>query len=433
MTPPQDWSAKSPLIIGTLTLILLVAGFGSWGVLTNIAGAIIATGRLEADQSRQVIQHPDGGVVASVSVREGDHVTKGQPLISLEATQLQSKLSIAEAQLFEILARISRLEAERDDASGLKIDPLLAQSAGRRPELRVLIDGQARLLRTRQSAHAQSIAQLRKRKEQFINQVAGIKAQRKALSTQIRLVDEEIAARKTLHSNGQAPTSVILPLRREKARLQGQLGEVTASVAESEGRITEADLEILRVGTRRKEDAITQLRDLQYRAFTLREDRANLLQRLSRLDLVAPVSGHVFGMTVFSERTVIRPAEPLLFIVPEDRPLMITAQIDPLNIDEVYQDQEVTLHFATFERQNTPELRGRVTNISSDVFTDRATGRAYYRVEIALQDGEIARLGDVALVQGMPVDAFIQTGERAPLTYLIKPLSEYFNRAFRET
>lgn len=432
-TAARKWPARFPLIIGTIALITLVAGFGSWGVLANIAGAIIATGQIEVDQNRQVVQHPDGGVVASVQVTEGDRVEKGQVMVTLESKQLRSQLIVAEGQLFEILARISRLKAERDNADALEIDPLLASKAADRPQLQNLITGQERLFRTRIEANNQAVEQLGKRKEQIANQVEGIVAQQEALALQLELLEGEVAAQQDLLDKGLAQASRVLSLRREDARLRGQLGELTAAAAESEGRITEIDLEILRLRTQREEEAITQLRDLQYREFELREERLNLIDRLSRLEITAPVSGLVFGLTVFAERAVIRPADPLLYIVPQDRPLLITGQIDPINIDEVHLGQDVTLRFATFDARNTPEVFGTVSNISGDVFTNDVTGANYYRIEMVLNEGEINRLGDAVLVPGMPVDAFIQTSERSPITYLVKPLTDYFNRAFRET
>lgn len=429
----RKWSAKAPLTIGILATLILVGGFGSWGVLANIAGAIIATGTIEVDQNRQVIQHPDGGVVASVNVTEGDRIEKGEVLITLEAQQLRSQLVVAEGQLFEILARIGRLEAERDNASLITIDPLLIEAANGRPDLQALIDGQERLFRTRLSANAQAVEQLGKRKEQIASQIEGVTAQQTALGQQLDLLADELAAQQDLLNKGLAQASRVLALQREDARLRGQLGELTAAAAESRGRITEIDLEILRLRTQREEEAITQLRDLQYREFELREQRLTLQDRLSRLEITAPVSGLVFGLSVFAERAVIRPADPLLYIVPQDRPLLITGQIDPLNIDEVFLGQDVTLRFSTFDARTTPEVFGKVSNISGDVFTEDQNGRTYYRIEMVLNDGEIERLGDVVLVPGMPVDAFIQTSERSPITYLVKPLSDYFNRAFRES
>ena len=432
-TTPQDWPVRRPLLIGIIAIATLLAGFGGWAVKANIAGAIIAPGTLELAQNRQVIQHPEGGVVARVLVGEGDVVQAGDTLIALEASQLQPQLSITESQLFEILAPIARLTAERDALNALPIDPLLAQASRDTPELNQLIAGQERLFRARMASAGQAVEQLSKRQSQITSQLDGIHAQKDAITRQLALLQQELDAQQVLLDKGLAQASRVLSLRREDARLRGQLGELAASAAQSAGRITEIDLEILRLTTQREEDAITQLRDLQASAFELREQRVTLRDQIKRLSITAPMTGQVFGLTVFSERAVIRAAEPLLYIVPQDQPLTITGQISPINIDEVYMGQQVTLHFATFDARTTPVIHGRVAGISGDVFTDETTGQPFYRVEMALNDGELARLGDVALVPGMPVDAFIQTAKRTPMAYLIKPLADYFNRAFRET
>lgn len=429
----MKWSAKGPLVIGFLALVVLVGGFGTWGVLANISGAIIVTGRIEVDQNKQVVQHPDGGVVAQVLVDEGDRVDAGETLIRLKDTQLRSELSIIESQLFEIMARIGRLEAERDDAPEIVFDDLLIAGAVEKADVQNLLDGQKRLFETRIAAQAQAVDQLEKRKLQITSQVDGIVAQQDALTLQLALIGEELAAQQDLLDKGLAQASRVLSLKREDARLRGTVGELIASAAESEGRITETDLEILRLGTQRKEEAITQLRDLQSSAFELREQRLSLMERLSRLEIKAPVGGLVFGLQVFGGLAVIRPADPLLYIVPQDRPLVITGEVDPIHIDEVFSGQDVTLSFSTFGLNQTPEVFGTVTNISGDVFSDDATGRNFYRVEMLLNDGEIARLGDVDLVPGMPVDGFIRTTDRSPITYLVKPLTDYFNKAFRES
>lgn len=430
--PANTWSAKAPLFVGFLALLILVGGFGTWGVMAKISGAIIVTGRIEVDQNKQIVQHPDGGVVASVQVSEGARVAAGDTLIRLQDKQLRSELSIIESQLFEIMARIGRLEAERDDTPEISFDALLLEAAVN-VDVQNLIDGQSRLFTTRLFSASQAVDQLEKRKAQIANQVDGIRAQQEALTLQLDLVEEELVAQQDLLDKGLAQASRVLALKREDARLRGTVGELTASAAESEGRITEIDLEILRLGTQRKEEAITQLRDMQFRAFELREQRISIIDRLSRLDISAPVSGLVFGLQVFGERAVVRPADALLYIVPEDRPLVITGEVDPIHIDEVFTGQDVTLVFATFDARSTPEVFGSVTNISGDVFSDEATGRNFYRVEMLLNEGQIARLGDVDLVPGMPVDGFIRTSERSPITYLVKPLTDYFNKAFRES
>ena len=235
MSTATNWSATKPIMIGLIALVVLLGGFGIWAVQSNIAGAIIATGRIEVDQNRQVLQHQDGGVVDRVDVREGDRVEKGETLIRLDDTRLASELLIVEGQLFEIIARSGRFKAERDDAEVITFDPLLLEAAHNRPQLQALIDGQNRLFETRIESASQSIEQLEKRKSQISNQVDGVQAQQQALETQLALLQEELEAQQDLLDRGLAQASRVLALRREDARLRGTVGELTASTAESEG------------------------------------------------------------------------------------------------------------------------------------------------------------------------------------------------------
>ena len=260
---PKLWSAKLHIWIGMIGLLILVGGFGVWAVFSNIAGAIIATGQIELEQNRQVVQHPDGGVVEKIMVREGDSVKAGDVLIKLDANRLKSELLIIEGELFEIVSRSARLEAERDETDEIKFPDLLAEAAVTRPEISDLMRGQERLFRARLNNAEQTVEQLKKRKSQIANQVEGVAAQQDALVTQLSLLKEELDAQQDLLAKGLAQAGRVLALQREDARLQGQVGELTATVAENEGRITEIDIQILQLDTQRKEDAITALRDLQ--------------------------------------------------------------------------------------------------------------------------------------------------------------------------
>ncbi len=224
-----------------------------------------------------------------------------------------------------------------------------------------------------------------------------------------------------------------MSLQRELARLNGQLGDLTAQKAQAEGRITELDIDVLRLEEARREEAITRLRDIQFRELELSEQRRALLQRLERLDIRAPVSGVVYGLQVFSRRAVLRAADPVLHLVPQDRPLIIMAKVAPTNIDQVFIGQEVTLRFSALDQRRTPELIGRVVQISADAFQEERTQLSYYRTEIELKEGEQDKLPlNTILIPGMPVEVFIRTSDRTPLTYLVKPFSDYFAAAFRE-
>lgn len=435
MTTPadKDWSARKPMIVGLLGLVLLVGGFGTWASQTQISGAIIASGRIEVEQNRQVIQHPDGGVVAAIEVREGDVVSAGDVLIRLDPTELSSQLSIAESQLYELMARRARLEAERDETDQITFDPLLLEAAGTNPDAADLIAGQERLHKARAESVANEIDQLQKRRGQIASQIEGIESQQVALDRQLELISQELSDQQSLLDRGLAQATRVLSLQREEARLRGTMGELAAQKAQSLGRITEIDIQILTLGSRRREEAITNLRDLQYRELELREQRRALLERLNRLDITSPVSGIVYGLQVFALQSVVRAAEPVMFVVPQDRPLIINARVDPIHIDKLFVNQEVTLRFSALDQRETPELMGRVVQVSADAFEDEASRQSYYRAEIVLSEGEQARLPEgTTLIPGMPVEAFIRTEDRTPIAYLVKPVTDYFVKAFRE-
>ncbi|MDF1802288.1 HlyD family type I secretion periplasmic adaptor subunit [Thalassovita sp.] len=424
---------RGPLMMGIVTLFVLVGGFGGWAALTNISGAVVSSGRVEVDQNRQVVQHPDGGVISEILVDEGDFVTPGQLLIRLDADELSSQLTIIEGQLFELMARRGRLQAERDGRDDIRYDPVLLEAAATNPSVAALVEGQTQLMQARANSIRQEVQQLEKRRGQIINQIEGLDAQRAALSTQLDLIKEELVSQRTLLSKGLAQAARVLSLQREEAKLAGQVGQLTAERAQAEGRITEIDLEILKKDTLRREEALTTLRDLEYRELEAAENRRAILQRLERLDIRAPVSGIVYGLQFFAPRSVIKPADPVLFLVPQDRPLVIAAQVPPIHIDEIFVGQDVTLRFSAFDQRQTPELFGTVVQISADAFTDQATQQTFYRIEVEPNKGELIRLPEGAtLLPGMPVETFIRTQNRTPLAYLLKPLSDYFAKAFRE-
>lgn len=427
----KSWSARQPLIVGGIALLVLVGGFGTWAALANISGAIIAQGQVEVDQNRQVIQHLTGGTVEEILVDEGDTVAEGDVLIRLEDDEIRTELAIVESELFEIVARRGRLEAERDGAEEIAFDPLLEEAGETAAPLR---DGQQRLFGARLTSLLNETEQLERRKEQIADQVRGVEAQQVALERQLELIAEELANQQSLLERGLAQAPRVLALEREMANLTGRQGELTSLVAQAEGRITEFDIQIEALTSTRRQEAITELRDIQTRERELIERRIALTRRLGQLDIKAPVAGRVYGLTVFAPQSVIRPADELMFIVPQDRPLIIAAQVEPINIDEIYVGQQVTLRMSAFDQRRTPELFGEVVLISADSFLDDATRLSFYRAEIILSEGELSRLPEeAAMVPGMPVEAFIRTADRSPLAYLIKPLSDYFAKAFRES
>lgn len=431
--PAKLRSSRSFLIFGFLALATLVGGFGYWSASTLISGAVVASGRVEVDKQRQVVQHLDGGIVESIHVDEGDHVAAGKILIRLDSSILSSSLEIADNQWREYTARLDRLEAERDSLDEVVFSRSLTEFAETDPDLADQLLGQRNLFKARRVSLDREIEQLRRRQDQMNDQIEGVDAQVAALALQLELILQELAAQQTLLDKGLAQSTRVLALQREEAQLIGRVGELKSSRSQIEGRITEIDIGIEKLWATRREEAISLMRDIQFRQFEVAEQRRSLEQQMDRLDIAAPASGVVYGLQVFAPRSVIRPADPVLFIVPQDKPMVVAAQVPPIHVDQVYPGQEVILRFSSFDQRSTPELFGIVDNLSADAFEDQITGASYFRVEISLREGEINKLPDgQVLIPGMPVESYLRTADRTPLAYLLKPLTDYFVKAFRE-
>lgn len=433
MSPARQFPIRQPLVLGLVAGLALVLGFGLWATMTRISGAIVATGQIEVERDRQVVQHPDGGVVEEILVTEGARVAAGDPLLRLDGAALRSELTIVEGQLSELTGRAARLAAERDERATLEFPAEILALAKQSPEVAAQLDGQSRLFEARRATLAEQRELLGRRIDQITALADGLSAQRTALQTQLDLIEKELVSQQSLLDKGLAQAGTVLSLEREKARLEGQLGELAAELARTEGQVTEIEIEISSLATKRREEATDELRQIGPMTLELAERRRALAERIDRLEIRAPVAGIVLNLQVTTPRAVLRPAEPVLYVIPQDRPLVITARIAPIHIDEVSVGQPAELVFSAFSARDTPHLDGKVTLVSADALTDPQTGATYYTAELELDEGEQARLGDRALLPGMPVEVFLQTGRRTPLAYLVKPFTDYFARAFRES
>lgn len=427
--PPPPWRARFPMAVGAVALAILVGGLGYWSVTARLAGAVISSGRLEVETKRQVIQHPDGGVVGAIMVRNGDVVGAGDTLVQFDATLLTSELAIVRGQLDDIAARKARLEAERDDAEAVAFpDWLLAQELA---AVQDVIAGQQQLFQARRVSLERESEQLVERRSQYEYEIEGIGAQLEALNTQQVLIADELRDQVSLLDRGLTQATRVSTLRREEARLQGEIGGLKASSAQLRGSVAEVNIEMIKLKTTRREEAITTLRDLEFREIELAERLLGLTERLSRLSVTSPVNGVIYGNEVFALQSVVQAGAPMMYVVPQDQPMVIEARIDPTNVDQVYRGQEAGLRFTAFESSSTPELIGSVIDFSADAITDQVTGQIYYSVEVLPSEGELEKLGDNTLIPGMPVEVFIKTNERSPLEYLTKPLTDYFTRSMR--
>jgi HlyD family secretion protein len=424
MTDRPFWSAQKPIRLGLVTSALLVFGFGGWAVFATISGAVVASGQVEVESNRQVVQHLDGGLVKSLHVKEGDEVVAGQVLISLDGQSLQSEHAIVAGQLAEVIARKARLIAERDDLEALSLGELHDGSAS--------TDDQLRLFEARRATYLGQIDQLEKRQAQIAEQETGLKEQLAALEKQIGLVATDLKREQTLLDKGHVDVSRKSAFQKDEARLVGEVGQVRAALAASRERISEVSLEILNLQSLRREAATDELRQIGPVEIELQERQLHLDNKIANLDIRAPSSGIVFGLSVTTIGAVIKPADPLLFIVPQDRPMIVALQLPPNGVDNVFPGQSVRLVFPAFASKVTADVFGEVLFVSADAIQDPRSQASYFRVDVAIPPEALTVLGEEKLVPGMPVEGFLKTHDRSPATIFLEPFARYFDKAFRE-
>ncbi|MEL7347178.1 MAG: HlyD family type I secretion periplasmic adaptor subunit, partial [Pseudomonadota bacterium] len=341
-------------------------------------------------------------------------------------------LAALEGQLFEIMARRGRLQAEQAEQDVILFDAEVLQVALERQAVQALVDGQRSLFEARRRSTAQEREVYLERKRQVEQQIIGVDAELASLVRQKELAEEELGDVRSLADKGLARMDRVMALEREAARLLGQEGQRIARKAELGGQMAEIDDQLLSLDAERREEAITELRELGFRELELKERRIQLLDQLSRLAIRAPRSGIIYDMQVHALKSVIRPADPILYVVPNDSGLVVEARVEPQHIDQVYVGQEAVLRLSAFNARTTPEVFGNVLNVSADAFTEQSTGRSFYKVDVTIQPDEFAKLNGLELVAGMPAEVFMQTGDRTPIEYLVQPMTDYINRAWRE-
>ena len=417
---------------------MLVVGVIGWSVFARISGAVIVSGWVASESRNQRVEHIDGGTVRDVLVRDGDVVAAGAVLLRLDDVLPRSEAAILQAQYAELVAQRNRLEAEFRGADAVVWDAELAALASAAPEVADILSGQQRLFRARIDARTGEAAQLRERIGQARQEIAGLRARVLSLEQQSELLGEELTARRRLFEQGALDRGALLALERSAENLRGLVGANAAAIARTRGRIAEHEIEILQIDAARIEEAEERARAVQAKENEVREQLASVRARLGRLEVRAPVAGEVFGMTVFAAGEVVRPGEPILSIVPAGADLVAVARLAPIDVDQVYPGQAATLRFSAFPARTTPEFDGRVERVSADALRDPDSGQSWYRVEVSLggpAGGGAAGAADstaLELTPGMPVEIHVQTGDRSPISYLAKPLTDYFLRSLRE-
>lgn len=425
------YSIHRHLLAGGMIVLLLAGGVGGWAATTQIAGALIAQGSVVVDSNVKKVQHPTGGVVGKLNVQDGDRVKAGDILVQLDDTITRANLAIVTKGLDELAARKARLEAERDGADTITFPRMLLAHADD-ASVSIALANERKLFELRRTARLGQKAQLRQRITQLQDEISGLNAQQAAKAREISLIGKELDGVRELWKNNLVQITRLTALERDAARLEGERAQLTAAVAQTKGKISETELQIIQIDQDLSSEVAKDMRevDAKYGEFVERKVAAE--DQLKRIDIRAPQDGVVLESKVHTVGGVIPAGDTIMLIVPESDNLQVEAKVNPRDIDQIQVGQAAMLRFSAFNLRTTPEINGTITRIAADTTTDQRTGQTYYNTRIAMTKGEIARLGEVKLIPGMPVEAFVQTGERSVMSYLIKPLQDQFMRAFRE-
>jgi len=414
---------------GLASLALLIICF-IWLQATMIAGAVIAPGQAVVRGKPKQIQSLDGGVVQEIFVEDGDVVRKADPLLRLDPTLLQINLDTYRNRLAEVISRENRLEAEHLDADTIPF-PTPAAELGDVSLYRHHI-GQQEIFEARREVLRGRTEQLNERILQFGNQIEGVEGRIASTHDQLSYVEQELGTLRALADDGLARESQVLEMQRTEAGLLGQLSELQSELARIKNSIRDTELEILQADREFKEKVVTELREATAAREELILQIVTVEKQLERVEIRAPADGIVHEMQVFTVGGVVAPEATIMQIVPLSEGVDFELRIDPKSIDQVFVGQEARIVFPAFDMRTTPEIFGTLAVVPPSSVTDPNTGQSYYRVGLTVPPSELIKLGDVDLIPGMPVETFLQTGERSVMSYLTKPLADQLRRAFRD-
>lgn len=429
--PGSRKSIRMHLIVGLVLVAFLTCGLGGWASTAQISGALIAPGSIVVDSNVKKVQHPTGGVVGEVRARDGDRVKAGDIVVRLDDTITKASLAIVTKGLNGLLARRARLLAEQDGADHVTFPPEL-MDAFADPDVQSLIGNEVKLFQVRSSGRVGQKAQLKERIAQLKEEIAGLDAQENAKSREIELIQKELIGVRDLYSKNLVQISRLTVLERDAARLDGDRAQFVAQKAQTKGKITETELQIIQIDKDLSSEVSKEMREINDKIGEFVERKVTAEDQLRRIDIRAPQAGMVLQSTVHTVGGVITAGDAIMLIVPESDNLSVEAKVNPQDIDQLRIGQKTLLRLSAFNQRTTPELNGTISRISPDTTTDQRTGQSYYTVRVSMPPEEVARLGEVKLIPGMPVEAFVQTGERTMISYLAKPLSDQLMRAFRE-
>lgn len=416
-------------LTGCVIVGLLVLGGGGWAATAKLASAVIAPGTVVVDSNSKKVQHPTGGIVGEIKVKNGDKVEPGQLLVRLDDTQVKATLGVVLSQLVQFRGRQARLEAERDARPAIKFPDGFEQES---TQARDVAYGERRLFEARRRSSAGQKEQLTEKIRQTNEEITGLEAQLSAKKKEAGFATRELGRVDGLFQKNLVNETRHLAMLRDVTRIEGEVGALISSIARAKAQISQTELQIIQIDQDVRTESQKELREVEARIAELSERRVAAEDQLRRIEIMAPIGGVVHELAVHTVGGVVQSGETMMMIVPVTEALTIEARIPPQERDQVGIGMPARLRFSAFNQRTTPEVGGTVTGISADLSKEQATGATYYVVRIRMSEIAKEQLSGLSVVPGMPVEAFIEGGERTAMTYITKPFTDNLRRIFTE-
>jgi protease secretion system membrane fusion protein len=417
--------------LGRWLVVLGFGGFMAWAALAPLDKGVPLSGNVVVAGSRQAVQHPTGGVIEQLLVRDGDQVAAGQVLIRMDATQAQAQRDSLRVQYLNARAAEARLVAERDGRPAIAFPAELLAEAGL-PWVTTAMATQRQLQASRAQALDSELSGLRETIAGTQATVDGLLGSMAHNQEQRASLEEQLRGLRELARDGYIPRNRLLENERLYAQVNGAIAQDLGNIGRNRRQVQELKLRITQRQQEFQREVRQQLSDLQSSA----EDLGNRLRsaefELAHTRVRAPVAGSVVGLSVFTNGGVIARGQPLMEIVPQGAPLLVDARASVDLVDKLHPGLPVELMFVAFNQSSTPRVEGEVMLVSADRLTDEKTQQPYYQVRVKVGEGGLRQLVGQDIRPGMPVEAFIRTGERSLLNYLFKPLTDRVHVALAE-
>jgi HlyD family type I secretion membrane fusion protein len=422
-----DW--RHPAALGYAIILVTFFGLGGWSALAKIDSAVTAPGVVANEGNKRTVQHLEGGIVREILVREGQHVQQGQVLFRIDPVQAKASFELQRNQLDFALAQEARLQAELDNSDHITFPDELEKRRDERIVAEAIAD-QTKQFQERRASLRGQIDILETKITQYKDEISGLKQEREATTRQLEYIKEELADVQSLLDRQLVQKSRYMALQREKARLDGVIGRSTADQAKAENGISEANVQIRQTRQKFWEEVSGQVLEVRSKISDLRSKLNVATDVLQRVDVVAPVSGTLQNLHVFTVGGVIKAGEPFVDVVPDHDSLIIQARVSPSDTERLSPGMAAEVRFPAFRANVLPVIMGHVQTVSRDRLFDEANRQPYFLAQVVAED--VPEEVRERLTAGMPADVVMPTGERTVLDYLVRPMKDRLRSALRE-